>query len=78
MDQWQGLAACHHRETDHELELVVDKLADIYELYDAWLWLWLFVRQRLLSDHVPTELIQQGRANEVLATVNHLLNGMNL
>ena len=52
------------------------KLADIYEPHDARLW--LFARQRLLDDQVPAELIQQGRVDEVLASVNQLLDGVHL
>ena len=59
-----------------ELEFVIDKLADIYEPHDARLW--LFARQRLLDDQVPAELIQQGRVDEVLASVNQLLDGVHL
>ncbi len=59
-----------------ELEFVIDKLADIYEPHDARLW--LFARQRLLEDQVPAELIQQGRVDEVLASVNQLLDGVHL
>ena len=57
-------------------EFVIDKLADIYGPRDARLW--LFARQRLLEDHVPAELIQQGRVDEVLASVNQLLDGVHL
>jgi len=35
-------------------------------------------RQRLLEDQVPAELIQQGRVDEVLASVNQLLDGVHL
>ncbi|GAA4338592.1 hypothetical protein GCM10023165_17380 [Variovorax defluvii] len=59
-----------------ELEFVIDKLADIYEPRDARLW--LFSRRRLLDDQVPAELIQQGRVDEVLASVNQLLDGVHL
>ena len=73
MEQGQGVAA---RQQLLELEFVIDKLADIYEPHDARLW--LFARQRLLNDQVPAELIQQGRVDEVLASVNQLLDGVHL
>lgn len=59
-----------------ELEFVVAKLADIYEPRDARIW--LFARQRLLNDRIPAELIQQGRVDEVLASIDQLLDGAHL
>ena len=65
-----------HIRDDRELEFVFDKLAQIYEPHDARLW--LFSRQRLLDDRIPAELIRQGRVDEVLASVNQLLDAVHL
>ena len=74
VSRWNKGRALPHASTEKqllELEFVIDKLADIYEPHDARLW--LFARQRLLQDQVPAELIQQGRVDEVLASVNSCL-----
>lgn len=79
VSRWNKGKALPHASTEKqllELEFVIDKLADIYEPHDARLW--LFARQRLLDDQVPAELIQQGRVDEVLASVNQLLDGVHL
>ena len=79
VSRWNKGRALPHASTEKqllELEFVIDKLADIYEPHDARLW--LFARQRLLDDQVPAELIQQGRVDEVLASVNQLLDGVQL
>jgi uncharacterized protein (DUF2384 family) len=57
-----------------DLEFIVDKLSDIYSPQEARMW--LFGRQRLLGDRVPAELIRQGLADEVLAVVNQLREGV--
>jgi hypothetical protein len=38
--------------------------------------MWLFSRQRLLGDRTPAQLIGQGHADEVLALVNRLRDGV--
>jgi hypothetical protein len=79
VSRWNKGKALPHAGTEKqllELEFVIDKLADIYEPHDARLW--LFARQRLLDDQVPAELIQQGRVDEVLTSVNQLLDGVHL
>ena len=68
--RWNKGKALPHAVTERqllELEFVIDKLADIWEPHDARPW--SFARQRLLDDQVPAELIQQGRVDEVLASV---------
>ena len=79
VSRWNKGKALPHVNTEKrllELEFVIDKLADIYEPHDARLW--LFVRQRLLEDQVPAELIQQGHVDDVLSAVNQLLDGVHL
>jgi hypothetical protein len=53
-----------------ELEYIVDQLSDFYEPQDARLW--MFSRQKLLGGEIPAELIQKGRAAEVIAVVDQL------
>lgn len=79
VSRWKKGKALPHASTERqllELEFIVDKLADIYEPQDARLW--LFSRQRLLNDSTPADLIQQGRVDEVLSTVNQLLDSVHL
>jgi hypothetical protein len=57
-----------------ELEFIVDQLSDFYEPQEARLW--LFSRQKLLGGATPAELIQQGRAEEVIAVINQLRDGV--
>ena len=56
-----------------ELEFVIEKLSNIYEPHDARRW--LFARQSLLGNRMPAELIQQGRVDELLDSLNSLLDG---
>jgi len=77
--RWNKGKALPHASTEKrllELEIVIYKLADIYAPHDTRLL--LFARQRLLEDQVPAELIQQGRVDEVLASVNWLLDGVHM
>ena len=79
ISRWNTGKSLPHASTEKqllELEFIIDKLADIYEPRDARLW--LFSRQRLLNDQVPAELIQAGKVDEVLITVNQLLDGVHL
>jgi hypothetical protein len=57
-----------------ELEYIIDQLSDFYEPQDARLW--LFSRQKLLSGEIPAELIQRGRANEVIKVIDQLREGI--
>jgi uncharacterized protein (DUF2384 family) len=57
-----------------DLEYIVDQLSDFYEPQEARLW--LFSRQKLLEGQVPAELIQQGRAEEVISVIDQLRDGV--
>lgn len=57
-----------------DLEFIVDKLSDLYAPQEARMW--LFSRQRLLGDRTPAQLIGEGHADEVLALVNRLRDGV--
>ena len=56
------------------LEYIVDQLSDFYEPQEARLW--LFSRQRLLAGRTPAELIQRGNADEVIALVDQIRDGV--
>lgn len=56
------------------LEYIVDQLSDFYEPQEARLW--LFSRQRLLGGEKPAELIQNGRADEVIALLDQMRDGV--
>jgi transcriptional regulator with XRE-family HTH domain len=57
-----------------DLEYIVDQLSDFYEPEEARLW--VFSRQKLLKGQIPAELIQQGRAEEVIAVIDQLREGV--
>ena len=57
-----------------DLEYIADQLSDFYEPADVRLW--LFSRQKLLNSETPSDLIQQGRANEVIAVIDQLRDGV--
>ena len=57
-----------------ELEYIVDQLSDFYEPQDARLW--MFAHQKLLGGAIPAELIQKGRAAEVIALIDRLREGI--
>ncbi len=57
-----------------DLEYIADQLSDFYEPADVRLW--LFSRQKLLKSETPSDLIQQGRANEVIAVIDQLRDGV--
>lgn len=57
-----------------ELEYIVDQLADLYEPLDARLW--LFSRQKLLKGEIPADLLQKGRADDVIAVIDQLRDGV--
>jgi transcriptional regulator with XRE-family HTH domain len=57
-----------------ELEYIADQLSDFFEPADVRLW--LFSRQRLLGGQTPAELIQKGRADEVIAVIDQLREGV--
>jgi uncharacterized protein (DUF2384 family) len=57
-----------------DLEYIVDQLSDFYEPQEARLW--LFSRQKTLNGETPASLIQEGRTDEVIETVNRLRDGV--
>jgi len=58
------------------LEFIIDQLSDLYEPQEARLW--LYSPQRLLGNKAPAELIQEGRAQEVIAVVNQLRDSVQI
>ena len=59
-----------------DLEYIVEQLADFYEPQEARLW--LFSRQRLLGGGTPAELIQAGRAADVIAVIDQLRDSVHV
>jgi hypothetical protein len=57
-----------------DLEYIVDQLSDFYQPEEARLW--MFSRQKLLNGEIPANLIQQGRAAEVIAVIDQLRDGV--
>lgn len=57
-----------------DLEYIVDQLSDFYQPKEARLW--MFSRQKLLNGETPANLIQQGRAAEVIAVIDQLRDGV--
>jgi hypothetical protein len=53
-----------------DLEYIVEQLADFYEPQEARLW--LFSRQKLLGGAIPAELIQAGKASDVISVIDRL------
>jgi hypothetical protein len=77
VSRWnQGRAYPHPgaEKTLLELEYIIDQLSDFYAPDEARLW--LFSRQKLLDGEIPAELIQKGRTDEVLVTINQLRDGV--
>jgi hypothetical protein len=59
-----------------DLEYIVEQLADFYEPQEARLW--LFSRQKLLNGATPAELIQEGKAAEVIAVIDQLRDSVHM
>lgn len=57
-----------------DLEYIADQLSDFYEPGDVRLW--LFSRQKLLGGNTPAALIQDGRADDVIAVIDQLREGV--
>jgi len=57
-----------------DLEYIVDQLSDFYQPQDARLW--MFSRQKLLDGEIPAELIQKGKAADVIAVIDQLRDGI--
>jgi uncharacterized protein (DUF2384 family) len=58
------------------LEFIIDQLSDMYEPQEARFW--LYAPQRLLGNRAPAELIQEGRAQEVINAVNQLRDSVHI
>lgn len=56
-----------------DLRYVVDRLSEFYTPEETRLW--LYARHRLLDGRRPLDLIQDGRAEEVLAVIESLDQG---
>ncbi len=59
-----------------ELEFIVDQLSDFYGPNEARQW--LFSPQKYLNGRKPSELIQEGKIEEVRRLVNQLRDGVYL
>lgn len=57
-----------------ELEFIVEQLSDFYDPQEARLW--LFSRHKLLNGEKPADLIQKGRADEIIAVIDQLRDGV--
>jgi len=53
-----------------ELEYIVDQLSEFYNPQEARLW--MFSRQRLLSDESPADLIKSGHIDDVLQLIREM------
>lgn len=56
------------------LEYIIDELSDFYEPREARMW--LYSPQRLLEGETPADLIQAGRAGDVIAVIDRLRDGV--
>jgi len=77
VSRWNQGRAFPHPDTQRlllDLEYIVEQLSDFYEPRDARLW--LFSRQKSLDGEIPAELIQKGRASEVIAVIDQLRDGV--
>lgn len=73
VSRWNKGQAYPHSSTEKallELEFIVDQLSDLYDPNEARVW--LFAPQKLLNGAKPSELIQEGRIDEVRRLVNQL------
>lgn len=57
-----------------DLDYIVEQLSDLYEPLEARMW--LFSRQKLLKGERPVDLIQSGRAMEVITILDQLNTGV--
>lgn len=68
MSRWNQGKALPHGDTEKlllDLDYILDQLSGFYEPLEARLW--LYARQRLLGGVRPVDLIQQGRAEDVVS-----------
>ena len=59
-----------------DLEYIVDQLSDFYEPKEARMW--LYSRQKLLQGERPVDLIQTGKAKEVINVLDQLNAGVHV
>ena len=59
-----------------ELEYLVEQLADFYEPKEARMW--FFSRQDLLGGATPAQLIQQGKIQDVINTIDQLRDNVHV
>jgi hypothetical protein len=57
-----------------DLEYIVDLLSDLYEPDEVKLW--LISRQKLLGGRVPTDLIHDGKTEDVIAVIDQIRDGV--
>ncbi len=77
VSRWRQGKAFPQRDAEKrllELEFIVDQLSDFYDPQDARIW--LLSRQKLLGNVAPSELVQEGRTDEVIAVINQLREGV--
>jgi len=59
-----------------DLEYIVDQLSDLYEPKEARMW--LYSRQKLLHGERPVDLIQAGKAKDVINVLDQLNAGVHV
>lgn len=77
VSRWTAGRAMPHPETQlliSDLRYVVDRLAEFYDPDETRLW--LYSKHRLLAGQRPIDLIHDGRADQVLAIVESLDEGV--
>src|SRR5438067_5354841 len=76
VSRWNQGRAYPHSNTEKvllELEFIVDQLSDFYEPNEARQW--IFAPQKLLNGLSPSELIRDGKIDEVRRLVNQMRDG---
>ena len=76
VSRWTSGKALPHPKTQlviSDLRYVIDRLAEFYTPEEARLW--LYSRHRLLEGKRPIDLIQVGRAEDVLGVIESLDQG---
>jgi transcriptional regulator with XRE-family HTH domain len=77
VSRWKQGKAYPHANTEKdllELEYIIDQLSDFYEPIEARQF--LFMRQRLLGEQTPADLIKNGKIDEVVALVQRMRDGV--
>lgn len=76
VSRWTSGTSFPHPKTQlliSDLRYVVDRLAELYDPQETRVW--LYSRHRLLNGERAIDLIHRGRADEVLALIEGLLEG---